>query len=109
MRELHEETGVPAALVTVEAETAGWVRYDLPPELLGKVWKGRYRGQEQKWFLLRFRGVDADIDIATRHPEFSRWRWLAADELLDAIVPFKRSVYATVLGELGPRLAPPAN
>ena len=104
LRELHEETGVPAALVTVEAETAGWVRYDLPPDLLGKVWKGRYRGQEQKWFLLRFHGTDSDIDIATQHPEFSRWRWLPPADLLAAIVPFKRAVYAEVLAELGPRL-----
>jgi putative (di)nucleoside polyphosphate hydrolase len=107
LRELHEETGVPPALVTVEAETAGWVRYDLPPELLGKVWKGRFRGQEQKWFLLRFAGRDAEIDIATAHPEFSRWRWLEPADLLARIVPFKRAVYAQVLGELGHRLAAP--
>ena len=107
LRELHEETGVPPDLVAVEAETAGWVRYDLPPDLLGKVWKGRYRGQEQKWFLLRFRGADAAIDIATKHPEFSRWRWLAPADLLSLIVPFKRAVYAEVLEEFAPRLAPP--
>ena len=106
LRELHEETGIPPALVTVEAETAGWIRYDLPPDLLGKVWKGRFRGQEQKWFLLRFHGKDADIDLATPHPEFSAWRWLAPEDLLGLIVPFKRAVYAQVLDELGPRLAP---
>jgi putative (di)nucleoside polyphosphate hydrolase len=106
LRELREETGVRPDLVTVEAETAGWVRYDLPPDLLGKVWKGRYRGQEQKWFLLRFHGTDAEIDIAATHPEFSRWRWLAADDLLARIVPFKRRVYAEVLAEFAPRLAP---
>jgi putative (di)nucleoside polyphosphate hydrolase len=105
LRELHEETGVPPALVTVEAETAGWVRYDLPADLLGKVWKGRYRGQEQKWFLLRFRGADADIDIATKHPEFSRWTWLSPEDLQARIVPFKRAVYAEVLAELAPHLA----
>ena len=104
LRELHEETGVPPALVTVEAETAGWVRYDLPPDLLGKVWKGRFRGQEQKWFLLRFHGADGDIDIATKHPEFSRWTWLSPDDLLARIVPFKRAVYAEVLAELAPYL-----
>jgi putative (di)nucleoside polyphosphate hydrolase len=106
LRELEEETGIAPSLVTVEAETAGWVRYDLPPELLGKVWKGRYRGQEQKWLLLRFHGTDADIDIATAHPEFSRWRWLAPEDLLARIVPFKRAVYAEVLAEFAPRLAP---
>jgi putative (di)nucleoside polyphosphate hydrolase len=106
LRELHEETGVPPALVTVEAETRGWVRYDLPPDLVGKVWKGRYRGQEQKWFLLRFHGSDAAIDIATAHPEFSRWAWLAPEDLLARIVPFKRAVYAEVLEEFAPRLAP---
>jgi putative (di)nucleoside polyphosphate hydrolase len=107
LRELQEETGVAPALVTVEAETEGWVRYDLPPHLLGKVWKGRYRGQEQKWVLLRFHGTDADIDIATAHPEFSRWTWSTPDDLLDRIVPFKRAVYAEVLAEFAPRLAPP--
>ena len=107
LRELHEETGVRPDLVTVEAETAGWVRYDLPPELLGKVWKGRYRGQEQKWFLVRFEGQDADIDIATSHAEFSRWRWLAPADLLALIVPFKRAVYTQVLDEFARRLAPP--
>jgi putative (di)nucleoside polyphosphate hydrolase len=106
LRELREETGVAPDLVTVEAETAGWVRYDLPPELLGKVWKGRYRGQEQKWFLLRFHGADTDIDIAAKHPEFSRWRWLPPADLLALIVPFKRAVYAEVLAEFAPRLAP---
>lgn len=105
LRELHEETGVAPGLVTVEAETEGWVRYDLPPDLLGKVWKGRYRGQEQKWLLLRFHGTDADIDIATAHPEFSRWTWSTPGDLLDRIVPFKRPVYAEVLAEFAPRIA----
>jgi len=70
------------------------------------VWKGRFRGQEQKWLLLRFNGTDADIDIATHHPEFSSWRWLAPDDLLALIVPFKRAVYTQVLDEFAPRLAP---
>ncbi|WOI56023.1 RNA pyrophosphohydrolase [Palleronia sp. LCG004] len=96
LRELEEETGVPAELVTVEAVTDDWIRYDLPDELLGKVWGGKYRGQEQKWFLFRFKGRDDDIDIATDHPEFSAWSWVQPDELLEQIVPFKRDVYEAV-------------
>lgn len=104
LRELWEETGVLADDVTVEAETPGWIPYDLPDDLIGKVWKGRYRGQEQRWFLMRFSGVDADIKIATDHPEFSAWQWLAPDDLLKRIVPFKRDVYAQVLGHFAPVL-----
>ena len=104
LRELEEETGVPRSLVSVEAETADWVRYDLPDHLLGNVWKGKYRGQKQKWLLLRFQGVDADIDIRTAHPEFSRWEWSPANDVARRIVPFKREVYETVLAEFGPKL-----
>ncbi len=100
LRELWEETGVTSELVTVEAETVGWIPYDLPHDLVPRLWKGRYRGQEQKWFLLRFHGQDSDVDIATEHPEFSEWRWLPANDLVDNIVPFKRSVYEQVLNEL---------
>ena len=96
-RERWEETGVPAEKVTVEAETPGWLRYDLPDNLVGKVWNGRYRGQEQRWFLMRHDGPDSDIDIATEHPEFSRWRWMSADDLIAAIVPFKRALYVEVM------------
>ncbi|WP_281966936.1 RNA pyrophosphohydrolase [Roseovarius nanhaiticus] len=99
LRELVEETGVTPDLVRVEAETEGWVRYDLPPDLAGRMWKGRYRGQEQKWFLMRFHGRDDQVVIATDHPEFSHWRWLPASELVAHIVPFKRAVYAAVLDE----------
>ena len=99
LRELWEETGVDPALVTVEAETANWLPYELPHDLVPKLWKGRYRGQEQKWFLMRFRGQDSDIDITLPPREFSQWRWLAADQLVDQIVPFKRHVYAAVMEE----------
>ncbi|HBQ35472.1 MAG TPA: RNA pyrophosphohydrolase [Rhodobacteraceae bacterium] len=99
LRELAEETGVSADLVNIEAETKGWVTYDLPVELLDKIWKGRYRGQKQKWFLMRFQGCDEQVNIALEKPEFSRWMWMDVDELLVNIVPFKRDVYATVFRE----------
>ena len=97
LRELHEETGVSRDLVEFVAKAPDWLTYDLPPELLGKVWGGRYRGQRQRWFLFRFLGRDDQIDIATEHPEFNRWRWIGADEMLESIVPFKRPVYEQVV------------
>lgn len=99
LRELWEETGVTPDKVRIEAETAGWLRYDLPHDLVPRIWKGRYRGQEQKWVLMRFLGQDADVNIATDHPEFSRWRWLPPGDLPAHIVPFKRAVYDAVLAE----------
>ncbi|AXC50981.1 RNA pyrophosphohydrolase [Paracoccus suum] len=105
LRELSEETGLAADLVTVEAEVPGWLTYDLPPELLGKVWKGRYCGQRQRWFLLRYHGTDADVHIDTAHPEFDRWQWMTPDEILASIVPFKREVYAQVFAAFRDRLA----
>lgn len=97
LRELREETGIPADLVQFVGKTHGWVTYDLPPELLGKVWGGKFRGQRQKWFLYRFSGADSAINIATEHPEFDQWRWISADEMIASIVPFKRDVYETVV------------
>ena len=104
LRELAEETGVTFDLVTIEAETAGWVTYDLPPELLHKLWKGRYRGQKQKWFLMRFLGSDDQVNIALKNPEFSQWKWMGVDELLENIVPFKRDVYAEVFSQFRDKL-----
>ncbi len=101
LRELWEETGIPADLVTVEAESAQWIPYMLPHDLVPHLWKGRYQGQEQKWFLLRFNGADNDVNIVTEHPEFSHWQWLAPDQLVASIVPFKRDVYMSVLDEFG--------
>lgn len=98
LRELFEETGVTADKVTVLAETPDWIAYDLPHEIVPRIWKGQYRGQEQKWVLLRFHGGDADIDITRPPAEFSTWAWKTPDEVLEAIVPFKREVYETVLG-----------
>lgn len=97
LRELWEETGVTADLVEVIGQTGDWLFYDLPDHLVGKVWKGKYRGQKQLWFLMRFKGDDAQINIETEHPEFSEWAWLPADQLVDNIVPFKRDVYAAVV------------
>jgi len=104
LRELQEETGVTPDKVRIEAETAEWLTYDLPHELVPRIWKGRYRGQEQKWVLMRFLGEDDDVTIATDHPEFSEWRWLPPGDLLTHIVPFKRAVYARVLETLKGRL-----
>ena len=101
LRELWEETGIAADLVNVEAESGQWAAYDLPHDLVPSLWKGRYRGQKQKWFLLRFTGVDDDVNIATEHPEFSRWQWLPPDQLVANIVSFKRDVYRQVLDEFG--------
>ena len=97
LRELAEETGVSAALARIEAELPDWIAYDLPEHLVGKMWKGRFRGQTQKWFLLRFLGQDTDIDITRDHREFARWRWSTPDEVLEDIVPFKRAVYTQVI------------
>ncbi|PIE09654.1 MAG: RNA pyrophosphohydrolase [Rhodobacterales bacterium] len=104
LRELEEETGVSPAMVALEAESDGWLRYDLPHDLVPKLWKGRYRGQEQKWFLLRFNGADADVVIAQKHPEFSAWQWVLPEQMLDLIVPFKRPVYEAVIAEFSGRL-----
>lgn len=97
LRELREETGVTGDLVEFVAKAPNWVTYDLPDDLVGKVWGGKYRGQRQRWFLFRYLGRDDQIDIATQHPEFSQWRWVTAEEMLAAIVPFKRAVYEDVV------------
>lgn len=99
LRELEEETGVSQNLVHQIAVTDGWITYDLPDHLVGKVWKGRYRGQKQKWVLLAFSGSDDDVEIAQKHQEFTQWRWSPPAEVLRDIVPFKRDVYARVLSD----------
>jgi len=105
LRELREETGVTADLVEVVAETDGWLPYDLPHDIVPKIWKGRYRGQEQKWFLLRFTGRDDQIDIQTEHPEFTRWKWQEPAQLVEEIVPFKREVYERVVAAFSAHLS----
>jgi len=104
LRELEEETGITPDLVDIEAETADWLPYDLPHDIVPKIWKGRYRGQEQKWVLVRFKGSDDQIDIVQDNQEFSEWKWIAAKDLLASIVPFKRAVYAAVLDEFADRI-----
>ena len=97
LRELEEETGINSSKVVILSETQNWISYELPANLIPKLWNGQYRGQEQKWFLMRFLGEDTDIDIETEEPEFSAWKWIAPSALPDAIVPFKRDVYVAVL------------
>ena len=99
MRELEEETGVSSAEIIEESPR--WYTYDLPPHLVGVSWKGRYRGQKQKWFAIRFTGDDAEVDISGigHKPEFDDWRWAGMDELAALIVPFKRAVYDQVIAD----------
>ncbi|MDX2308738.1 MAG: RNA pyrophosphohydrolase [Hyphomicrobium sp.] len=107
MRELYEETSVRSAEII--GQTEGWLRYDLPEHLIGIAWGGRWRGQKQRWFAMRFQGSDDEIDISAppgHKPEFVSWQWAAADELVDRIVPFKREVYRAVVAELGVFAAP---
>jgi len=105
LRELEEEIGTAKAEIL--AESAGWHRYDLPPHLLGRVWGGRFRGQEQKWVLCRFTGQDTDIDLDTDHPEFDAWKWVPVADLTRLIVPFKRAIYEAVVAEFRDRLPAP--
>ncbi|WBU64560.1 RNA pyrophosphohydrolase [Paracoccus aerodenitrificans] len=104
LRELTEETGLPADAVEIVEEAADWVYYDLPDELLGKVWKGKYGGQRQKWVLMRFVGRDDQVNIETEHPEFDKWAWMRPEDLIEKIVPFKRSVYEQVFQAFRDRL-----
>lgn len=100
LRELAEETGVGEQCVTVLAQTREELFYDLPDELLGTLWKGRFRGQRQHWLLARFKGEDSEIRLdAHDPPEFCEWKWIAPEALPDLIVPFKKRVYRSVLEE----------
>ena len=105
LRELREETGITPDLVQFMTKTDDWLTYDLPPELLGKVWGGKYRGQRQKWFLYRYLGRDDQVQIATDHPEFSTWRWIGAEDMLASVVPFKRAAYGAVVAQFRADLA----
>jgi putative (di)nucleoside polyphosphate hydrolase len=96
-RELFEETSVRDA--TLLAESRDWISYDLPEHLIPKLWGGRYRGQAQKWYAMRFDAADSQINLETAHPEFSEWRWVPMETLPDVIVPFKREMYARLVEE----------
>jgi putative (di)nucleoside polyphosphate hydrolase len=96
-RELKEEIGTNNA--TILAESQDWLRYDLPDELVPIIWKGRYRGQEQIWYAMRLNGDESDINIAGENPEFSQWKWVPIETLPDVIVPFKRTLYESLVEE----------
>lgn len=100
LRELQEETGVSSHLVQIIAETSDELLYDLPDFLMGKMWGGKFRGQRQKWLLMRFSGEDSDIDLnAHEHAEFEAWRWVEPEQVPELIVPFKKRVYRQVVEE----------
>lgn len=99
MRELGEEIGTDKAQIIAEMD--GWVSYDLPEHLIGVAFRGKYKGQRQKWFALRFTGRDSDINLNTHQPEFCDFRWVSVEELPDLIVPFKRASYEQVVAGLG--------
>jgi len=100
LRELREEIGTDN--VQIIAEIDDWLTYDLPDELMGKMWKGRYGGQKQKWFLMRFLGQNSDINIKTDHPEFRAWEWAPTSSLPERIVPFKKELYAQIVDNFQP-------
>lgn len=103
VRELGEETGISANLIEIVAEAPEKMRYDLPDELMGKLWGGRYRGQEQTWFLARFTGRNEDINLeAHQPPEFCDWKWVEPEQLPRLIVPFKQAIYRQLVEEFTP-------
>jgi putative (di)nucleoside polyphosphate hydrolase len=97
IRELKEEIGTDK--VEILRESADWYTYDLPDDLIGKIWDGQFRGQKQKWFALKFTGEDSDINIQTDEPEFAEWKWIDMRMLPDIIVPFKRNLYRALIDE----------
>ena len=97
-RELKEETSIKS--VQLVKELNGWFTYDLPEHLLGKIWKGQYRGQKQKWFVMKFIGKDEEIDLKTKNPEFLEWKWINLSNLLDVVVGFKLNLYKKIKNQL---------
>ena len=105
LRELTEETGIGADLVKIITRASEPLRYDLPPELLGQVWKGKYRGQIQHWYLGRFLGEETDINLNAHDPaEFHAYRWVKPADLPELIIPFKRAVYEKLVEEFSPKI-----
>jgi putative (di)nucleoside polyphosphate hydrolase len=97
LRELEEETGIARDKIELIARCPAELTYDLPEDLVGKLWKGKWKGQRQTWFLLRFLGTDDDVNLQTAHPEFRAWKWAEPSELPAMIVPFKQQLYEAVL------------
>lgn len=103
LREIKEESGITS--VEVVAETMHWYYYDLPASLVPRFWHGQFRGQKQKWVLLRFIGLDDEINLQNEHPEFYKWRWAEIHELPKLVIPFKRKLYQSVIEEFEPIIA----
>ncbi len=97
-RELYEETSIKN--IEILKELDGWLEYELPKELLGIIWKGKYRGQKQKWFITRFTGNESEINLKTKNPEFIEWKWIETDDLPNVIVDFKKKVYLELVKEI---------
>ena len=104
IRELKEETGIKKKHIKIILESKNWINYDLPKELIPKLWNGKFVGQSQKWYAMEFLGSDSDIDINTKNPEFSKWQWMTKNKLLDSIVPFKKRVYENILSQFSAKL-----
>ena len=104
VRELKEETGIKKKHIKIILESKNWINYDLPKELIPKLWNGKFVGQSQKWFAMEFLGSDSDININTKNPEFSKWQWMTKNKLLDSIVPFKKRVYENILSQFSVQL-----
>ena len=104
IRELKEETGINKKHINIILESKNWINYDLPKELIPKLWNGKFVGQSQKWFAMEFLGSDSDVNINTKNPEFSKWQWMTKNKLLDSIVPFKKRVYENILSQFSAKL-----
>ena len=104
IRELKEETGIKKKHIKIILESKNWINYDLPKELIPKLWNGKFVGQSQKWFAMEFLGSDSDVNINTKNPEFTKWQWMTKNKLLDNIVPFKKRVYENILSQFSAQL-----